>query len=86
MIQRLYAVYDRVALQYGSPMPARNDAVATRHFVESAARAKEINIMDMSLWFIGELDDETGVITVPKTGPVQVTEAYRPAQDMTEAQ
>lgn len=84
---RLYSIYDSVAKQYSSPMPARNDDIAVRHFVRYAQDNKvtpEV-VAALSLWFLGTMDDETGTIN-SVSGPIEITGTvpYSKADDLTE--
>lgn len=81
---KLYAVKDTVAETFGSPMPARNDAVAVRYMVDSMRR-QQLSAqaqMEMELWYLGEYDEDTGLLC-PAT-PHRLEVPYAPAKDLTD--
>lgn len=66
MKNKLYSVYDEVAQHYHPPFVQANDQVARRSFM-MLCRTPESDIgkspRDFRLFFVGEWDDETGVLT-----------------------
>lgn len=66
MIQRIFAIYDSKARSFLQPFYAPEIAVAQRHF-RTAANDAATQICqypeDFTLFYIGEYDDQSGVIT-----------------------
>lgn len=59
----LYAYYDRVAMLFAAPYPAVNDGVAIRFF-KSFCQDPQVHGVDLDLYRLGVLDQNTGEITV----------------------
>lgn len=58
---RLYALYDRVAMQFQAPFCSVNDGTAVRMFISNCRHPELAYIAgDLDLYFIGELDIATG--------------------------
>lgn len=57
----VYAIYDRVAGQFGAPMLAQNEATAHRAFNNSVASSPFSG--DIDLYHLGSFNGETGVIS-----------------------
>lgn len=63
MNYQLYAIYDKVAEQYGSPFVSLNDAVAVRSFNAECKRNMLAEPTDFELYCIGLYDTSLGSIT-----------------------
>lgn len=62
---KLYSVYDSVAQQFYAPTMERNDATATRSFLDLMQDGRfKLHNKDYDLYRIGAFDPETGVIDV----------------------
>lgn len=64
MKRPVYAVRDLRAGRFGDPFASINDAVATRHFSEQCCSVSPRVRSDFELFRLGDLDDESGVMTV----------------------
>lgn len=64
MISKLYALKD-VKVGFKAPFICTNNAIAIRQLKNVLGEKNEIsmNPEDFELWFIGEYDEETGIIT-----------------------
>lgn len=80
----LYSVYDAGAKEYGPPMVAKNDAIATRLYLQSMAKVDPAIKGDFDLYHIGMFDPEDGGLC-PIT-PNVVTLAMRKLADLTEVE
>lgn len=58
-----YAIYDKMAEEFGPLFPAKNDKVAVRHFRQLIGSAE--NKADYSLHCICEVDQESGQLSLP---------------------
>lgn len=64
----LYSIHDSKAEQYAPPFLARNNGEATRMFSQAVNNRDDQNMLnkyaeDYTLVYIGEFNNETGVIT-----------------------
>jgi len=73
-MQGLYVVKDVPAQQFGPPMVARTEMVASRIFVQMLAQGK-LAQADYELYHIGTYDDETG--EAKTHAPVLITPTYK---------
>ena len=60
MKQGMYAVWDKVALEFGPPFCAKNDDVAKRQY-NHLVRSQELPVGEFELWRLGEYDTEKGI-------------------------
>ena len=68
---KLYAIYDRCAMQFQPPFAAVNDAVAIRMFATNCKHPEVSAIAgDLDLYYVGEIDYSTGEITPAEGKPV----------------
>lgn len=72
---KMYSVYDAVAKEFGPPVLARNNDVASRMYVQLLAEHRLVQA-DFILYWIGEYDTETGLVT-PVEAPEKVDVVYR---------
>lgn len=63
---KIYSVYDRVTQVYGTPWYAHNHGDARRAFNNGYYKSPYAD--DMQLYYIGEFDEENGVI-LPTSKP-----------------
>lgn len=74
---KLYSVYDKKSMVYGSIMTCQDEVQAVRFF-ERAVMDSETMMFhypeDFVLCYLGSIDDKTGVIT-PESMPMQIREA-----------
>lgn len=63
MKQKVYSVFDKVALEFGPPFCAKNDEVAKRQF-NHLVRSQELDLADYELWILGGFDTEKGLTNV----------------------
>lgn len=68
----LYCIHDRIARSYAAPFTARNHDVAIRSFQISGQ--SQAAPEDFSLYFVGTVDDETGVLNPEPKGPIFLTD------------
>ena len=59
---RLYAIYDKIAEEFGELMNAKHDAVALRGYDIAMQRAGSGRRAEYALYCLGEMDMETGMI------------------------
>ena len=59
---RLYAIFDKVAEEFGEIMNAKNDAVALRGYEIAMQRAGSGRRTEYALYCLGEMQMETGMI------------------------
>ena len=59
---RLYAIYDKIAEEFGEIMNAKHDAVALRGYDIAMQRAGTGRRAEYALYCLGEMDMETGMI------------------------
>jgi len=67
----MYAVYDKIAMEFAPPYLGRNDAVAIRGFKTLMSTEKVQVPNDFRLYRIGEFDADNGVI-IPLNPPKEV--------------
>lgn len=60
MTVNYYAIYDKVAKEYGDLMFAKNDDVMLRLFKSVNIKHPEINLDELDVYKIGTFDNETG--------------------------
>jgi len=75
MVTRLYALHDSKAKAYQQPFYQMNDGLALRMVQDAMTDGKQMfcrHPEDYSLWFLGEFDDETGLLQSPDTGPAVI--------------
>lgn len=70
-MKRLYAIYDKLAEEFGPINLAPTDAVAIRMFKNGIPEEAKTNMEDYCLFYVGDYDTRTGVITT-KSVPVEV--------------
>lgn len=61
---KLYSVKDAKAVCFGAPVPFRNHADAIRTFNDAVFSGQTVfskHPADFELWFLGEMDEDTGV-------------------------
>lgn len=72
MIVRIYSMFDRMSRAFGAVLVFTNDEVARRAVV-AIIRGEEVirlNPADFDLFWIGEMDSDSGVITPALPVPV----------------
>ena len=82
MKQKVYSVFDKVALEFGPPFCAKNDEVAKRQF-NHLVRSQELALGEFELWILGGFDTEKGLTNIqhnlvfmfPQDGEVKNGEA-----------
>lgn len=79
---RMYSIKDKIAKQFGPPVLARNDEVATRQFVNLVVENK-ISSTDYALYFLADFNDEEGTLDQSK-GPYEVVIVHKKTTDLTE--
>lgn len=65
MLQGLYCIRDRVAMQFGPPQLLRNDAVAIRWFqtvIANTQKQAPVQASDYELYLLGFFDEDKGKI------------------------
>lgn len=68
---KLYAIYDRCAMQFQPPFAAVNDQVAIRMFATNCKQPGVDSIAgDLDLYFVGDIDYHTGELTPADGKPV----------------
>lgn len=60
MQQKIYAIYDKIAGEYGPPFCAKNDEVAKRQF-NHLVRQQDLALGEFELWMLGSFDTEKGI-------------------------
>lgn len=73
-MQGLYVVKDVPAQQFGPPMVARTEMVASRIFVQMLVQGK-LSQADYELYQIGTYDEDTG--EAKTHSPVSITPMYK---------
>ena len=63
MQQKIYAIYDKIAGEYGPPFCAKNDEVAKRQF-SHLVRQQDLALGEFELWMLGSFDTEKGITDV----------------------
>ena len=63
MKQKVYSVFDKVALEFGPPFCAKNDEVAKRQF-NHLVRSQELALGEFELWILGGFDTEKGLTNI----------------------
>lgn len=58
MFDKLYTIYDRIALEGSPPFIAKNDGVATRHYNQVLDSSPNVCLQDYRLYCVGEWDTE----------------------------
>lgn len=58
----VFSVYDRVSGLFGDPWPSINKDCAIRMFKSTMKRNTNYFASDMDLFYLGELDQKTGVL------------------------
>lgn len=81
--EHMYSIYDDVADQYSQPMPARNQAVAARYFLESKRKLDPIVAVSLSLFYVGDWDDNTGLFSPCDPVKVNVDSEDKSVDDLT---
>lgn len=68
---KLYAIFDRCALQFQPPFAAVNHSVAIRMFTTNCKQPGVDSIAgDLDLYYVGEIDYHTGEIIPAEGKPV----------------
>lgn len=67
----LYALYDRIAEEYGPTFEAKNDALSKRSIVKMFEKSPELQPTDFKLYKLGKLDREDGFIELTVISPIQ---------------
>lgn len=80
-MQGLYVIKDVPAQQYGPPMVARTEMVASRMYISMLAQNK-LPQADYELYMIGTYDEDTG--EAKAHAPVRVEPTYKRDADLTE--
>lgn len=68
---RVYSVKDLVAQEYGPPVLARNDKVASRMYLALLAQNK-LDQNDFELYALGEFDSDTGMFRTEEPQRIEV--------------
>ena len=63
MQQKIDAIYDKIAGEYGPPFCAKNDEVANRQF-SHLVRQQDLALGEFELWMLGSFDTEKGITDV----------------------
>lgn len=63
MQQKVYSVFDKVALEFGPPFCAKNDEVAKRQF-NHLVRSQKLALSEFELWILGSFDTEKGLTNI----------------------
>lgn len=84
----VFAVFDKAVQVYGRPFPARNEAEATRMFVDEAGRDAPDNPWfkhpgDFALCRIGTYDEETGELEAQVPTPAIVFDGLNLVKEAT---
>lgn len=73
----VYAIYDKVAEQYGPPYIAINDGVAMRAYRQEVDKMPPYAVRDYSLVKLGVFNQDTGLITGSELVTIEIgTAAY----------
>lgn len=62
---KMYMFYDRCSGLFNNPFPAVNHEVAKRFFRHCCSGDTAYMAADLDLFYVGEVDEKTGVFTAP---------------------
>lgn len=63
---RQYSIFDKVTEKYSPLDGAENDKTATRKFIQFLKNQPKEVKEDFEMWYIGDFDEKTGILTQEK--------------------